>query len=53
MIGLAAGFILYHTSQIQHHYHPGQHVAASLALFAAVALMFWYVLILLISLGSD
>lgn len=53
MIGLAAGYILYYTSQIQHHYHPDQHVAASLALFAAVALMFWYILILLLSLARD
>ncbi len=53
MIGLAAGYILYYTSQIQHHYQPDQHVAASLALFAAVALMFWYVLLLLISLSRD
>jgi len=53
MIGLAAGYILYYTSQIQRHYRPDQHVAASLALFAAVALMFYYILILLISLGRD
>ncbi|MEO7100767.1 MAG: permease, partial [Luteolibacter sp.] len=25
-------------------YQPGQHVAAALSLFASVALLFWYVL---------
>ena len=44
MVALAAGFIIYDTSNIMHHYHPSEHVAAALALFAAVALMFWYVL---------
>ena len=44
MILFAAGSVLYTTSNILHHYHPKQHVAASLALFAAVALLFWYVL---------
>ena len=42
MVGLAGGYIVYYTSQIMHHYRTDQHVAASLALFAAVALMFWY-----------
>jgi FtsH-binding integral membrane protein len=44
MIGLAAGYVLYDTSQVLQHYRPTQHVAASLALFSAVALMFFYVL---------
>ncbi|MCP4602864.1 MAG: hypothetical protein GY847_20500 [Proteobacteria bacterium] len=44
MVGLAGGYILYYTSNILHHYRTDQHVAASLALFAAVALMFWYIL---------
>lgn len=44
MILLAAGFILYDTSNVLHHYRTDQHVAASLALFASVALLFWYVL---------
>lgn len=44
MVLLAAGYILYQTSQILAHYDPRQHVAASLALFASVALMFWYVI---------
>ena len=44
MIGFAAGAILYDTSNIIHHYHTGQHVAAALSLFASVALLFWYIL---------
>lgn len=41
---LATGYILYQTSNIIHHYHSDQHVAASLGLFASVALLFWYIL---------
>ena len=44
MVGLAAGYILYYTSNVLKHYGTDQHVAAALALFSAVALMFWYVL---------
>lgn len=44
MIALACGYILFHTSNILHEYAVGQHVAAALALFASVALLFWYVL---------
>ena len=49
MIALACGYILYHTSNIMLHYRIGQHVAASLALFASVALLFWYILQLFLS----
>jgi len=49
MIALACGYILYSTSNVLHHYRIGQHVAASLALFAAVALLFWYILQLFMS----
>ncbi|MCO6458799.1 MAG: US12 family protein [Pirellulaceae bacterium] len=49
MVGLAGGYILFHTSNILHHYRTDQHVAAALALFASVALFFWYILQLLIS----
>lgn len=41
---LAAGSVLYQTSQIIHHYPVTSHVAASLGLFASIALLFWYVL---------
>jgi FtsH-binding integral membrane protein len=49
MIALACGYILYHTSNVLLHYRIGQHVAASLALFASVALLFWYILQLFMS----
>jgi hypothetical protein len=52
MIVLACGYILYDTSNVLHHYRIGQHVAASLALFASVALLFWYILQLLMSLSG-
>lgn len=48
MLALAAGYVLYDTSNVLHHYRTDQHVAASLALFASVALMFWYVLRILL-----
>ena len=51
---LAAGAVLYTTSNILHQYHPGQHVAAALALFSSIALLFWYVLQIVMSLmGRD
>jgi len=52
MVLFAGGAILYSTSNIIHHYNTDQHVAASLSLFAAVALLFWYVLRILIALTS-
>ena len=45
------GYILYDTSNVLHHYRIGQHVAASLALFATIVTLFWYVLQLLMSLN--
>ena len=47
MIVLAAAAILYDTSNIMLHYRTDQHVAASLSLFASVALLFYYVLMAL------
>jgi FtsH-binding integral membrane protein len=44
MVLLAAGYMLYQTSQVLAHYDPRSHVAAALALFSSVALMFWYVI---------
>jgi uncharacterized protein len=44
MVFLAAGYILYQTSRVLAHYDPNQYVAASLALFSSVALMFWYII---------
>jgi uncharacterized protein len=44
MVIIASASILYNTSNVLHRYHPSQHVAASLTLFASVALLFWYIL---------
>jgi FtsH-binding integral membrane protein len=52
LIALASGYILYDTSNVLHHYRIGQHVAAALALFASVALLFWYMVQLVLSLTS-
>ncbi|MFK7766679.1 MAG: Bax inhibitor-1 family protein [Mariniblastus sp.] len=52
MVVLASGIILYNTSNVLHHYNTNQHVAASLALFASVALLFWYVLQLFMSMDD-
>jgi FtsH-binding integral membrane protein len=53
MVAFASGAILYSTSRIIHDYNTDQHVAASLSLFASVALLFWYVLRILIALSSS
>ena len=54
MVLLAAASILWSTSNIIHHYGTEQYVAASLGLFASVAMLFFYVLrILMILRGSD
>lgn len=53
MVGVASGYILYDTSNVLHHYRTDQHVAASLALFASVALLFWYVVRLLMAFSSS
>lgn len=53
MIVLMCGFILYDTSNVLHHYRIGQHVAASLALFASIATLFWYVLQLVMSMSRE
>lgn len=52
MVAFASGAILYTTSNIVHYYSTDQYVAASLELFAAVAVLFWYVLRILIRLSS-
>jgi FtsH-binding integral membrane protein len=49
MIGLAGASVLYETSNILHHYDEDRYVGAALALFASIALMFWYVLRLFLS----
>lgn len=52
MIVLMAGCILYETQQIYRTYPGEMYVAASLTLFASFATMLWYVIQLLLSLGS-
>jgi FtsH-binding integral membrane protein len=47
MIALAGASILYDTSNVLYHYHEDRYVGAALQLFASVAMMFWYVLRLL------
>ncbi len=49
MVLFAAAAILYSTSAIFRDYRTDQYVAASLSLFASVALLFWYVLQILLS----
>jgi FtsH-binding integral membrane protein len=44
IIALAAGYILYDTSNILHHYGTNEHVAASLELLADVVLLFYHIL---------
>lgn len=48
MILFAIGSILYSTSNVLHVYRTDEHAAASLELFAGVALLFYYVLMVLL-----
>lgn len=49
MVAFAGAAILYKTSNVMYRYSTTQHVAASLELFAAVMLLFWYVLRIVMS----
>ncbi len=51
MVIFAGAAILYDTSNVLHHSSTDQYVAASLELFASVALLFWYILQILMSLN--
>jgi len=51
-VGLACVAILYKTSNVIHHYRTDQYVAASLALFASVATLFYYILWILMQLSG-
>ncbi|MDR1967585.1 MAG: Bax inhibitor-1 family protein [Burkholderiaceae bacterium] len=53
MILFAAGAVLYDTAQIIHHYPTDRPAGAALHLFASIALLFWYVLRLLMQLAND
>ncbi len=52
MVGMAAAFIIYDTSNVLHHYRTDQHVGAALQLFASVALLFFYILRILMNSSS-
>ena len=52
MIAVACGYILYDTSNVLHHYPTNAHVAASLELFASIALLFYYVIRLMLQLAA-
>jgi FtsH-binding integral membrane protein len=52
MVALASAAIIYNTSNVLHRYRTDQHVAAALALFAAVALLFWYILTIIMRASS-
>lgn len=53
MIVIASMYILYDTSNVMRNYRTDQYVAASLALFASVALLFWYILRLFMQLRRN
>jgi len=51
MILLMAGYILFQTSLVMSYFPPQGYVAASLMLFSTVAMLFWYVLQMLMQLN--
>jgi FtsH-binding integral membrane protein len=53
MVVFASLYILYDTSNVLHTYRIGQHVAASLALFSSVTLLFYYMVRLVMSLQRN
>lgn len=52
MVALASAYILYDTSNVMLHYRTDQHVGAALQLFASVAMLFWYILQIVMSVSS-
>jgi len=53
MIALMCGFVLYDTSNVLHHYDTNSHVAASVALFGSLAMLFYYIIRLMMQLQSS
>ena len=53
MLLLASGYVLFYTSRVMKYYHPDQYVAASLALFACIALILWYVIQIVMELAGE
>jgi FtsH-binding integral membrane protein len=52
MVAVASAFILYDTSNVLHHYRVDQHVGAALELFASIAMLFYYILRILIAVSD-
>jgi FtsH-binding integral membrane protein len=50
MVVFAAAQILYETSKVMAHYDPEEYVGASLSLFSSIALLFWYIIQILMRL---
>ena len=53
MVLFASAAILYDTSKVMHYYSTDQYVAASLELFASVALLFWYILRIVMAMSRN
>lgn len=53
MVAFAGAAILYDTSNVLRHFPEDRYVGAALQLFSSVALMFWYVLRLMMSFSSS
>tara|TARA_B100000745_G_scaffold295494_1_gene239638 strand:- start:340 stop:1029 length:690 start_codon:yes stop_codon:yes gene_type:complete len=51
MVVFAAAVVLYETSKVKHQYGKDQHIAAATGLFASVALLFYYVLMVMVDRG--
>src|SRR3954462_9545805 len=52
LVVFASGAILYDTSNVLHKYRTEQYLAAALALFASVGILFWYILQIVMSLSN-
>ena len=53
MVGFAGAAILYDTSNVLTRFPEDRYVAAALQLFSSVALMFWYVLRIMMSMSGS
>ena len=53
MVVLAAGMIVYDTSNVMRNYGTDQHVGAALSLFASLATMFFYILRIVMATSSN
>jgi len=49
MAVFSAAVVLYETSKVMHQYGAGQHIAAATGLFASVAMLFYYVLMIFVN----